>query len=160
MIEDKDLSFKVKKLILVVLLVLIALKSYQHFKPRDLISIIGDNSIESHEEVNIDRYNVLSSATYDLHIDDIDGLIQLLKSIKVRRFFIGDGEVRYEGHMDHITFNNNKRIVNIRIIGDQYIWLHIFPDDISYNNYKIIGDIDTSLIDRIIDKNVRQENDK
>lgn len=161
MVEVKKSKFQYKRIVVILVIALIAFKSYQHFKPRDLISIIGEESILNPEKVNIHRFGGLSSAAYDFDIEDkedIKRLIQLMKSIKIRRYGMGKSGVRYDGHIDNITFNNNKTIVRIEIIGEQYVYLYLFPQDIGHNEYKIIGDIDTSFIDKIIDKKSLKSN--
>lgn len=154
MVEEKKSKIPYKRIVVIIIIALIVLKSYQHFKRRDLISIIGEEYLFNLEEVKIHRWGGVYSASYDYNIEDkgdIEGLIKLIKSIRVRRYFIGNGVI-YDGNIDNVSFNNGESIVRIEIIGEGYIMLDIFPDDASYRNYKIIGDIDTSTIDRIIDK--------
>ncbi|WP_432403484.1 hypothetical protein [Wukongibacter sp. M2B1] len=151
--ENSKSKIKYKRLIIIILIVLLALKSYQHFKKRELISIIGEGAISNFEKVNISRYEGRYSTNYDFEIDDsedITKLIQLIKPIKVRRYGNGNAGFSYNGHLDKITFNNDKRIIIISIYGEEYINLNVFDNGVNHKTYKIIGDIDTSSIDKII----------
>lgn len=160
--EVKKFRIRYKRIIVALVIILIAFKSYQHFRPRNLISIIGEEGITNPSEVNIRRIIGLSSTSYDFDIDDKDDikrLMQLIKTIKVRRYSIGNAGVSYDGHIDDITitFNDNKSLVRIEIIGKQYIMLDFYPDGVKYDNYKIIGNIDTSSIDKIIGKKITEK---
>lgn len=143
--------------IIIILIILLSFKVYWHLKLRDFTYLMDNENLSAQEEVKIYRYGSYPFKTYEVKVydkEDIQKLIDLIQSIKVRRYYIGDGELYYEGHIDYISFNNGKRIVSMRIIGNKFIKVRRFPNDFEYEYelHRISGDIDMSIIDRIVEK--------
>lgn len=153
MTEESKFKIRLKQVVIIILLALILLKSYQHFRPRDLISIIGEGSLSASEEVNIRRFWGLDSTRYDFKVEnkeDIRRLTELIEAIRVRNYGNGNSVLYYKGHKDTIRFNSGKRMIEVGIYGKEHVTLTVFDHDHNYKTYKVIGDIDKSCIEDII----------
>ncbi|WP_425446965.1 hypothetical protein [Dethiothermospora halolimnae] len=150
--------YKYKSFWIILIIMIIAFKNYQYFRHRDLISIIDKSNIVGSQKVIIRRSDMRDSIHYNFDIDnknDIEKIIQLIKSIEVRRYSSGPSGIRYNGCENSIVFENKDNIINMDIIGNNHVSIRSYPDDFDYNTYKIIGNIDASCLDDIIEKKTK-----